>query len=398
MDYLSLCKNFFAATNIPISLTKGGNSVYSAMGETLGIPYEYHRELFDMTPVNNPCFCGDSPDIEYGRVQIEETGYDLFLGPAFNVPVTEELVRQYMREIALPLTLKEQISELLCSIPQTSHMQFASYLIFLHQCLNNKVADLQQLLEEDAEYARNRMICHTNHMIKDQEEENYHNSYYFELEMYQHIKEGDVSKLKKFFSKPCLTLREGKMAKSPLRHTKNLFITATAKAGVLGAIPGGVDVEKTYQLIDYYIQECERLQTIDEIHHLMYIMVMDFCNRSGETHIPEGISPDVYRCLTYIRNHTNEPISIEDAAANVNRSSSYLMKHFKNELGINMGAYIMRCKLEEAKSLLTYSEKNLAEISSYLCFSSQSYFQNVFKKQYGVTPLQYRKQTKVGTV
>lgn len=34
----------------------------------------------------------------------------------------------------------------------------------------------------------------------------------------------------------------------------------------------------------------------------------------------------------------------------------------------------------------------LAEISSYLCFSSQSYFQNVFKKEYGVTPMQYRRQ------
>ena len=100
--------------------------------------------------------------------------------------------------------------------------------------------------------------------------------------------------------------------------------------------------------------------------------------------------------MTYIRNHTNEPISVEAAAAHTGRSASYMMKHFKGELGIRMGAYIMRCKLEEAKSLLTYSEKSLAEISSYLCFSSQSYFQNVFKKQYGVTPLQYRKQTKDG--
>lgn len=49
-------------------------------------------------------------------------------------------------------------------------------------------------------------------------------------------------------------------------------------------------------------------------------------------------------------------------------------------------AFITRCKLEEAKSLLAYSKKSLAEISSYLCFSSQSYFQNVFKKQYGTTP------------
>ena len=162
----------------------------------------------------------------------------------------------------------------------------------------------------------------------------------------------------------------------------------------MGAIPGGVDVEKTYQLTDYYIQECEQMQSIEKINQLQYLMLLDFCQRSGESRIPEGISPDVYKCMTFIREHTNESISNEDAAAHVNRSSSYMMKHFKSELGIQMGAYIMRCKLEEAKSLLTYSEKSLAEISNYLCFSSQSYFQNVFKKQYGLTPLQYRKQTK----
>ncbi len=394
MDYISLCRNFFAATNIPVSLTKSGDAVYSALGETLNIPSEYHRELFDKYPSQNPCFCGDSPDIEYGRVQIEGTEYDLFLGPVFNVPVTEELIRQYMRELSMSLTLKEQLTELLCSIPRTSHLQFARYLIFFHQCLNHKTADLQQLLQEDESYTLYRKTRHVDNMVTDSEEENRHNSYYFELEMYQRIKEGDTEKLKNFFSASRLAIKEGKMAQAPLRHTKNLFITTAAKAGIMGAIPGGLDIEKTYQLIDYYIQECEQLQTIDEINHLMYVMVMDFCQRSGESHIPEGISPDVYACMTYIRSHINEPISVDDAAAHVNRSSSYMMKHFKSELGIHIGAYIMRCKLEEAKSLLTYSEKSLAEISFYLCFSSQSYFQNVFKKQYGITPLQYRKQTK----
>ena len=74
-----------------------------------------------------------------------------------------------------------------------------------------------------------------------------------------------------------------------------------------------------------------------------------------------------------------------------------MMKHFKAELGMSMGAYITQCKLEEAQSLLAYSDKSLAEISSYLCFSSQPYFQNVFKKQYGLTPLAYRKQARSGT-
>ncbi|WP_331491052.1 helix-turn-helix domain-containing protein [Schaedlerella arabinosiphila] len=56
-----------------------------------------------------------------------------------------------------------------------------------------------------------------------------------------------------------------------------------------------------------------------------------------------------------------------------------------------MSDFIMRRKLEEGKSLLAYSEKSISEISEYLCFSSQSYFQNVFKKKYHMTPYEYRK-------
>lgn len=52
----------------------------------------------------------------------------------------------------------------------------------------------------------------------------------------------------------------------------------------------------------------------------------------------------------------------------------------------------MQVRLREAKSLLQYTDKSLGEISSYLCFSSQSHFQNAFKKETGITPAAYRKQ------
>ena len=82
-----------------------------------------------------------------------------------------------------------------------------------------------------------------------------------------------------------------------------------------------------------------------------------------------------------------------DVAEHIGRSRSYLTNKFKKELGFDVSSFIMRCRLEEAKSLLTYSDKTLSEISTYLCFSSQSYFQNIFKKKYGITPLNYRKHT-----
>ena len=85
---------------------------------------------------------------------------------------------------------------------------------------------------------------------------------------------------------------------------------------------------------------------------------------------------------------------IADVAEEIHRSSSYLMRRFKAELGMSVGDYITKCKLDEACDLLTYGDRSLAEISAYLGYSSQSYFQNVFKKQFGMTPMQYRKHNR----
>lgn len=186
---------------------------------------------------------------------------------------------------------------------------------------------------------------------------------------------------------------EGKVANHPIRQAKNLFIGLITKIGMLAAIPGGLDIEQTYQLIDLYERECEALNDIEAIYKLHYVAAMDFCRRMSANAIPDGISNDLYNSMEFIKKNINQKINILDVANSINRSSSYVISHFKKELGINVGAYIIRCKLEEAKSLLTYSNRSLSEISNYLCFASQSHFQNSFKKQYGLTPLQYRKKT-----
>lgn len=391
MNYITFCMNFFAAVNIPTSLLKNGIPVYSALGEMLELSTFPNWELFPAE--HNPEFRALSPDIEYGQVHIEGTAYDMIIGPAFCIPVTEPMIHQCIRELMIPPEYREQFAEYLCSIPRTSHMQFARYLIFLHQCLNHKEVDLNDFYtEKQVLPKKEERQLHA--IIEEKENENLHNSYYFELELYQQIREGNVDRLKDFLKNTTFHFNEGKLARTPVRHSKNRFLSLAAKAALIGAIPGGANIEATYQLIDFYAQECEQLQTLEEISNLQYIMLMDLCQRSGESHIPEGISSEVYRCINYIRSHTNEPISVEDVAQVAHRSSSYMMKRFKDELGIRIGAFITRCKLEEAKSMLTFSEKSLAEISSYLCFSSQSYFQNVFKKQYGVTPMQYRKKTR----
>ncbi|MCM1188007.1 MAG: AraC family transcriptional regulator [bacterium] len=396
MNYITFCKKYFAATNLPVCLMKGRDAVYSSGEEILPVEYAHFQEVFwdvpDSSP--NPTFCRFSPELEYGCVHIEGTDYRIIIGPSFSIPVTEEIIRAYMSENAMPLEHREAIAEFLFSIPLISHSQFSDHLALLHLILNQKEMGLDDFFPQDEQHAQEREEQHQSRITDREEPVNAHNTYYFEQELYQHIKNGDTQKLDRFLSSCPASLSEGKLARTPLRHAKNLFILTAAKAGMLGAIPGGADIEKTYCLIDLYIQECEQLLTIESVKSLQYAMLKDFCRRTGETHLPEGISSEVWRCINYIRSHTNESISINDVADQIHRSSSYTAKLFKEELGINMGAFITRCKLEEARSLLSYSKKSLAEISSYLCFSSQSYFQNVFKKKYGVTPMQYRREAR----
>lgn len=391
MNYINFCKNYFSVTNIPTSLIKKNEPVYSTIGSYCSIET---TGQWAMAPIEqNPNFYRHSPDIEYGGVLIEGTDYFMVLGPVFSVPVTTEIIKTYMRENKISLKHEEAITEFLCSIPRITHQQFSRHLALIHMSLNQKDIMIEDFYHQTDIRIRQREEENLHKIVNNFENNSLHNSYYFEQELYRYIKEGNVGKLNIFLSNNNFFPDEGKLANTPLRHAKNFFIVTATKIAMLGALPGGLDIEKTYQLVDLYIQECERMQAIDAIKSLQYSMIQDFCHRTEDTQIPKGISSEMYKCMNYIRSHTNELITIQDVAEQIHRSSSYTMKRFKEELGINIGAYITRCKLEEAKSLLTYSNKSLSEISNYLCFSSQSYFQNVFKKKYGSTPMQYRKRT-----
>ena len=61
--------------------------------------------------------------------------------------------------------------------------------------------------------------------------------------------------------------------------------------------------------------------------------------------------------MNFIRTHTNESISVNDVADSIQKSTSYTMKKFKTELGFTIGAFITRCKLEEAKMLFNLQYK-----------------------------------------
>ena len=94
--------------------------------------------------------------------------------------------------------------------------------------------------------------------------------------------------------------------------------------------------------------------------------------------------------MQYISIHLSESISVQDVADHIGKSRAYTTAKFKRETGKTINEYMTDCRMREAKTLLRYTNKTIAEISDYLHFSSQPYFQRVFKKYYGITPAKYR--------
>lgn len=327
----------------------------------------------------------------FGLICNAQTGQSVLVGPVISTLPSPASIRNIMREYAISSEYKELLTGLYQFMPIYSFHQFCHFLSLFYQELFDDVIDIESYLNVGSTAEEFSIASlHSAKSYDTKEAEQFHNTYHYEQQYMEYIRNGNIVGLKAFFSN-AFAIQEGKVADNTLRQAKNILIV-TVTLATRCAIEGGMDTESAYQLSDIYIQEGEKLQSMDALNRLQYNMLLDFTNRVAQAQIPHDTTSDINKSIQYIKQHTNQAISVSDVAAYVGKSRSYLSRCFKKELGFQMNEFIMRCKLEESKTLLAYTDKSISEISSYLCFSSQAYFQNVFKKKYGVTPNEYRKR------
>ena len=391
-DLCGFCNLFYASHYLPIALYQRSDFICSAGFYDDKDPYPF--ALPKLLKLGSPAVYVSSDTGYYGLVRYDDNSF-FILGPAYSTPVTEEGIRIYIQKNAISPDLRGDIAQFLGGIPQYTYNQFLNLLLYLHYTFTGEQLGITEAFGiTDTGYQQLIGRHYTEKVYQAREDQRQqHGTYHFERQMLSLIQSGDAEKLNRFLmaSLYAAPIKEGKLADTPLRQAKNLLIGTAAMVGKEAAIPGGMDIEQAYHLIDIYTQECEMLQSVEAVKNLQYNMLMDFTKRVAIQTLPAGISREVHACMQYISTHVNEPVTVADVVTFSGKSRAYLFKKFRQELESSIGAYITKCKLREARSLLQYTDKSLGEISSYLCFSSQSYFQNVFKKYNGVTPLEYRR-------
>lgn len=328
-----------------------------------------------------------------GIVRNPDTDECVIVGPVALVPLSPKTTQNIIANYAQDETSYATIAEYFERTPAFSLHKFLNIMALINAALNKEIIDIMEKYQKvNTDIEKEVQKTHSNSLIERKENENYHDTYYFEQEYYGYVEKGDVEGLQQF-TKAIPSFTEGSVASDQIRQAKNIFIT-TITLATRHAIAGGLDIETAYQLSDNYIQEMEKMSDSTAITLLCGTAVLDFTKRVADAKIPKDMSQEIFKCIQYISNHVNQALSVEQIAEVLNMDRSTLSKKFKRELGFNISSFIMRRKLEEAKSLLHYTDRSISEISEYLCFSTQSYFQNVFKKKYGITPKEYRMQAK----
>lgn len=94
----------------------------------------------------------------------------------------------------------------------------------------------------------------------------------------------------------------------------------------------------------------------------------------------------------YVNLHYKQNISLDGLAEALNKSSQYTSKLFKDIFKANFVDYITGKRMDEAKDLLNTTHLRIKEIAHQVGYEDSNYFCRLFKKKFGITPKEYRKQ------
>lgn len=99
----------------------------------------------------------------------------------------------------------------------------------------------------------------------------------------------------------------------------------------------------------------------------------------------------IEQAQNYINDHLSSELSRKTVAQNIHVSDSYLSHLFQKEMGISLTDYIYKQRMLLAKSMLTDTKIPVNFIAQKTGYNSVSYFIQAFRKEFGITPAEYRK-------
>lgn len=147
---------------------------------------------------------------------------------------------------------------------------------------------------------------------------------------------------------------------------------------------------------EIYLREYERLRELFLLGNRQAECMSILYHILGELAMENIAGHDMIQAaLQYIeQSYLDASISNSRIARQCNVSEVYFRKKFKESCGITPKQYILNLRMRKAKQLLSESQSSVGEIAETCGFTNTYHFSRAFHHNTGLSPTQYRQQSK----
>lgn len=131
-------------------------------------------------------------------------------------------------------------------------------------------------------------------------------------------------------------------------------------------------------------------EKFNALQKILLIIIKNFWDDSLIRHHRSMLSIKIEQ---YILEHIKEKLYVEDICRKFFLSKNALYRLFEDEFGTTIGKYILNKRIQMSLEALRETNVPITVIAAELGFPDYNYFIRAFKKQMGVTPLQFRKNS-----
>lgn len=324
-----------------------------------------------------------------GAIKVSKDDAVIVVGPTSLLQLDDGQLTSILRLLGEPGKRLNELADYFQSIPGYPLENFLQILCFVNYALNDEKLTVRDLIGQQTSYIQPNPKA-TKSAMPAPNGPSMHNTLEMEKALYSLITAGRPDELQALFGKPP-TGRPGKVAHTEMRQRKNVFVISAALAS-RAAIAGGMLQDAAFTMSDLYIQKAELLGDLQQLTLLNMEMLLEYARKVEVINHHGSRTKLVSDIAQFIIENINQKLSTADIAGHFQMNRTHLCERFKNDVGITLNEFVNEQKIVEAKRLLTTTDQNILHISEYLGYSSQGYFQNVFKKMVGCTPKSFREK------
>lgn len=151
------------------------------------------------------------------------------------------------------------------------------------------------------------------------------------------------------------------------------------------------ELRSNFLEISKRLKNLEYMETIFEMHSFINDFQEGMFELLSYKREPK-IRKIVEMAIQYIDNHLTEEITLNIIAEHLYINPSYLCKIFSEQMGEPLTKYIMRQRIEKAKSLLKDARLKIYEVGEQVGYPNTRYFTRIFKELEGITPVEFREK------